>query len=303
MSAASVEVRNVSRLFHLGAEDVWALRDVSLSVHPGETLALVGRSGSGKTTLLNIIAGLDSPTEGEVEIDGQRVDTMGEKDLTQLRRRKLGFVFQSFGLLPLLSATENVELPLRIAGYKHGERVRRAKAALAMVGLGRRAHHRPYELSGGEQQRVAIARAMATEPTLLLADEPTGELDSATATAVFQLLRSLAREQGVTVITCTHDRLVMELADRVEELADGKLVTGVHGDVWNTLQAREQSPFAAARNGSESHIGAGARGLSSLIGADSSIFVPPEEIAPDAEPAAPEAEAEPDEDVSRWARR
>lgn len=306
MAGATVEVRDITRRFHLGSEDVMALGGVSLSAHAGEVLALVGRSGSGKTTLLNIIAGLDRPTSGEVEIDGERVDTMSERDLTQLRRHKLGFVFQSFGLLPLLSAHENVELPLRIAGFSHGERVRRAKSALAMVGLGRRSHHRPYELSGGEQQRVAIARAMATEPSLLLADEPTGELDSATATAVFQLLRTVAREQGVTVITCTHDRLVMELADRVEELADGKLVTGAHGDVWRTLQEREQSPFTASKNAGDQHIGAGARGLSSLIGADSSIFVAPEP-RPEPEPApaggkgAAERENESEGDVSRWA--
>ncbi len=307
MAGAVVEARDITRRFHLGSEDVWALQGVSVSAHAGEVLALVGRSGSGKTTLLNIIAGLDRPTSGEVEIDGQRIDTMGEKELTQLRRHKLGFVFQSFGLLPLLSAHENVELPLRIAGFSHGDRVRRAKAALSMVGLGRRSHHRPYELSGGEQQRVAIARAMATEPTLLLADEPTGELDSATATAVFQLLRTVAREQGVTVITCTHDRLVMELADRIQELADGKLVVGAHGDVMQTIHAREQSPFAASGNGREQHIGAGAQGLSSLIGADSSIFVMPEppkpsvSVAPAQEAAASKDES--DEDNSRWAPR
>ena len=307
MAGAVVEVRDVTRRFHLGSEDVMALQGVTVSAHAGEVLALVGRSGSGKTTLLNIIAGLDRPTSGEVEIDGQRIDTMGEKELTQLRRHKLGFVFQSFGLLPLLSAHENVELPLRIAGFSHGDRVRRAKSALAMVGLGRRSHHRPYELSGGEQQRVAIARAMATEPTLLLADEPTGELDSATATAVFQLLRTVAREQGVTVITCTHDRLVMELADRIQELADGKLVIGTHGDVLQNIQAREQSPFAAAGNGREEHIGAGAKGLSSLIGADSSIFVMPEPPKPSAAVASTGKDAsitnESDEDNSRWAPR
>jgi ABC-type lipoprotein export system ATPase subunit len=245
MSGAGVEAREVSRKFLLGGEEVWAVHGISLTVAPGEMLALVGRSGSGKTTLLNILAGLDRPTTGEVFIDGTRIDTMPERELTELRRHKLGFVFQSFGLLPLLSAHENVELPLRIAGFKHGERVRRAKRALEIVGLTRRAEHRPYELSGGEQQRVAIARALATEPRLILADEPTGELDSATAMAVFGLLRELARTQGITVITCTHDRLVMEQADRVEELADGRIVTGEHRQVIAHQQAKARSYFAA----------------------------------------------------------
>lgn len=307
MAGASVEVRNVSRRFDLGAEEVWAVRDVTLSVAPGEFVALIGRSGSGKTTLLNLIAGLDRPTSGEIAINGARIDTMPEAGLNDLRRRELGFVFQSFGLLPLLSAQENVELPLRIAGAGHRERVRRAQEMLELVGLGRRAHHRPYELSGGEQQRVAIARAMATEPSLILADEPTGELDSATATIVFGLLRDLARERGLTVVACTHDRLVMEMADRVEELADGKLVTG-HGDVWKHVQQKEASPFAAVAQGADRPEGAG---LSSLIGADTRQFqrsepdgadvVAHDEPAPgDRErPASTENE---DEGISRWSR-
>ncbi len=272
MGGASVEVRSVSRRFKVGGEEVWAIRDISLKVEPGEFLALIGRSGSGKTTLLNVMAGLDRPTEGEVYIDGERVDTMSEGQLDRLRRHKLGFIFQSFGLLPLLSARENVELPLRIAGVGYGERQKLVKNALEFVGLGRRADHRPYELSGGEQQRVAIARALASQPTLILADEPTGELDSATATAVFGLLRDLARAEGITIITCTHDRLVMELARRVEELADGHLVTGHHGEVWDRIQKRARSPFAAplpAAEGIEEQPA-----LSSLIGADLSAFKP-----------------------------
>src|SRR5262245_40799179 len=245
MAGAAVAVNNVSRRFHLGAEDVWAVHEVNLSIEPGEFLAIIGRSGSGKTTLLNLIAGLDRPTEGEVLIDGVRVDTMGEHELNELRRHKLGFIFQSFGLLPLLSAYENVELPLRIAGYKHGERARRARRVLEMVGLGRRAEHRPYELSGGEQQRVAIARALATAPVLMLADEPTGELDSATATAIFTLMREIARGEGITIITSTHDRLVMEMADRIEELVDGRNAGAAGHDVWRHVQAKERSPFAA----------------------------------------------------------
>ena len=299
MAGAAIELRDVSRLFRLGSEEVWAVRDVTLSVEPGEFLALIGRSGSGKTTLLNSIAGLDRPTEGEVTIDGDRVDTMNEAQLIELRRKKLGFIFQSFGLLPLLSAQENIELPLRIAGTK-GSRATRAREVIELVGLERRAQHRPYELSGGEQQRVAIARALVTEPTLVLADEPTGELDSATATAVFTLIRDICRERGVTIITCTHDRLIMELADRVEELEDGRLVTGQKGDVWGRVQSRERSPFAAPEGeGSES------QSLPSLIGADPRAFgtrtgsdAEAEDERP--EPAAPE-EVEP-ESGERWAR-
>ena len=277
MAGADVQMREVTRKFQLGSEDVWAVNGVTLNAAPGEFLALVGRSGSGKTTLLNLIAGLDRLTSGEIEIDGQRVDQMNERQLTLLRRAKIGFIFQSFGLLPLLSAHENVELPLRIAGFKHGERVIRAKRALEIVGLTRRADHRPYELSGGEQQRAAIARAIATEPALILADEPTGELDSATATVVLGLLRKLAREQGITVIACTHDRIVMDMADRVEELADGKLVTGAHGEVWGHVQAKPISPFATAHPDRASF----GTGVSSLVGADMSHFGPQPPLIPD----------------------
>ena len=295
MAGASVELRNVSRRFELGSEEVWAVRDVSLTVEPGEFLALIGRSGSGKTTLLNTIAGLDRPTAGEVEIDGERVDTMGEADLIELRRRKLGFIFQSFGLLPLLSAQENVELPLRIAGV-HRDRPSRAREVLELVGLERRAHHRPYELSGGEQQRVAIARALVTEPTLVLADEPTGELDSATATAVFTLIRDICRERGVSIITCTHDRLVMEMASRVEELEDGRLVTGHRGDVWGRVQSRERTPFEAPAGEDEA-----SQSLPSLIGADTRNFgVADAEPEPEPEPEEPEEVEEIPQD--RWSR-
>ncbi|MEO8538523.1 MAG: ABC transporter ATP-binding protein [bacterium] len=275
MPGSSIEVKGVARKFKVGSEEVWAVRDIDLSVASGEFLALIGRSGSGKTTLLNLMAGLDRPTAGEISIDGDRVDTMSEGQLDKLRRHKLGFIFQSFGLLPLLSARENVELPLRIAGVGYSDRQAKVKRALEFVGLGRRADHRPYELSGGEQQRVAIARALATEPSLILADEPTGELDSATATAVFSLLRELARAEGITIVTCTHDRLVMEMAARVEELADGHLVTGPHREVWDRIQQRERSPFSAALPAAEGMEAQPA--LSSLIGADLSQFKPASE--------------------------
>jgi ABC-type lipoprotein export system ATPase subunit len=221
-----VRIENVSRTFQVGNQTINALKDVTFDVDSGEFVAIIGRSGSGKTTLLNVIAGLDRASQGHVYIGGQDVSAMSDSQLTELRRHKLGFVFQSFGLLPLLSAYENVEIALRIAGASIRERGRRANELLDLVGLGRRAHHRPYELSGGEQQRIAIARALANKPTLVLADEPTGELDSTTATQIFQLLLDVIDQEGVTVITTTHDRLVMEKARRVIELADGELQTG-----------------------------------------------------------------------------
>ncbi len=286
MPGALVEVRDVSRRFVRGTEEVWALRGVSLRVEPGEFVALIGRSGSGKTTLLNIIGGLDRPTSGEVLIDGERVDRMGDRQLTQLRRRTIGFVFQSFGLLPLLSAEENVELPMRILGWGIQERRKRTRELLEMVGLQKRAHHRPYELSGGEQQRVAIARALAARPRLLLADEPTGELDSVTAMAIFSLLRTVARREEVTIIACTHDRLVMEQADRVEELIDGRLASEEERVVWERVRQRAGSAIGLGlRGGPEGRI-------SSLVAADPREF---RGSSPAAE------EAEPEEDITRWA--
>lgn len=222
---AAIAARHVSRRFVVGGEDVWAVRDVSVSVAPGELLALIGRSGSGKTTLLNIIAGLDRPTEGEVEIDGRRIDTMGEGDLNLLRRKQLGFIFQSFGLLPLLSAQENIELPLRIAGYGHRDRTERARRMLDLVGLTRRAHHRPYELSGGEQQRVALARAFAVRPRILLADEPTGNLDGSTGQQIIDLLFELHAEHNTTLVLITHDPALAQKCGRVVRIADGLIVS------------------------------------------------------------------------------
>ena len=267
MSGAEISVKNVSRLFRLNDEDVWAVRNISLTIETGEFVALIGRSGSGKTTLLNLIAGLDRPSEGSITIDGESVDLMNEAELVKLRRKKLGFIFQSFGLLPLLSAYENVELPLRIAGTRSRDRKQRTNELLDLVGLSSRSQHRPYELSGGEQQRTAIARALATEPDLILADEPTGELDSATATAVFSLMRDISRQQGVTIVTCTHDRLVMEMADRIVEIDNGKLGDSSTGDVWGRVQSRERSPFTAREGIAETE-----GGLSSLIGGDVTKF-------------------------------
>ncbi len=221
----AVRVTNVTRAYTVNNERVLALRGVSLTVEEGAFVALMGRSGSGKTTLLNMIGGLDQPTEGEVALFGQVLNGMNQDQLTLLRREKIGFIFQSFALLPILSAWENVEMPLRIAGVRSGrERRQRAEAALALVGLERWATHRPAEMSGGQQQRVAIARALVSRPRLLLADEPTGELDSTTGRNLLTLLRTIVRTEGVTLIMATHDRAIFDFADIVYQLRDGQIV-------------------------------------------------------------------------------
>ncbi|MBI4338024.1 MAG: ABC transporter ATP-binding protein [Chloroflexi bacterium] len=224
-----VEARGLTRAFRGDGQEVVALRDVDLDVLPGEFLAVMGRSGSGKTTLLHLLAGLDRPTSGTVRFQGRDLATMSEGEMVALRRHRIGFVFQSFGLLPLLSAYENVELPLRINGLGWRERRRRAGEALAAVGLAARAQHRPSELSGGEQQRVAIARALAVEPAVIFADEPTGKLDLATGLAIGELLRQAVRERRVAVVAATHDPALARLADRQVELADGRVVASHAG--------------------------------------------------------------------------
>ena len=202
-----------------------AVNQVTLDIHPGSFMAVVGRSGSGKTTLLNLLSGLDRPTGGEVFFQGQDLTNLPEANLVELRRTKIGFVFQSFGLMPLLSALENVELPLHIRGVSWRERRRRALEALDTVGLGPRSRHRPYELSGGEQQRVSIARALVTGADAIFADEPTGELDTTTAVSIGEILRDVSRERGATVIVATHDLVLAEITDRIVELVDGQIIS------------------------------------------------------------------------------
>ena len=221
---AVVAARGVGRDFAVGGEVVHAVRDVSLDIFPAEVVVLLGRSGSGKTTLLNLLGGLDTPTEGVVYLRGRDLSTFSASELAQMRRTDLGFVFQTFGLLPLLSAQENVELPLRIAGASRSERERLARVALDTVGLLHRVRHRPYELSGGEQQRVAIARALANAPKLLLADEPTGNLDPGTAGDVFSVLLRLARGAGLAALVATHNPALAARLDRTVRLENGVLV-------------------------------------------------------------------------------
>jgi ABC-type lipoprotein export system ATPase subunit len=221
-----VRTEAVTRVYRVGRNEVSALSGVTLDVPRGVFAALKGRSGSGKTTLLNLIGGLDRPTSGEVYIQGEALSGFSGRRLTHLRRHRIGFVFQSFALVPTFSAFENVELMLRIAGVWRGRR-QRAMRSLELVGLGRWASHRPWELSGGQQQRVAIARALVTRPDLILADEPTGELDSATGRQIMALFRTIVTHAGITVVMASHDPVVDEYADIIHELGDGQ-VQSVH---------------------------------------------------------------------------
>ncbi|MFF4617267.1 ABC transporter ATP-binding protein [Nonomuraea jabiensis] len=216
-----VEVEGLRKVYRTGPKEVVALRDVSFSVFPGELVAVRGRSGSGKTTLLNQIGGLDRPDAGRVVVAGHEVTALSEDDLLALRRDVVGFVFQSFGLIPVLSAAENVGVPMRLLRTPSEEREARVRLLLALVGLEQHANQRPYELSGGQRQRVAIARSLANRPRLLVADEPTGQLDSQTGRQIMELLRALVRSEGVTALVATHDPSLITLADRVLEISDG----------------------------------------------------------------------------------
>ncbi|MGW6532110.1 ABC transporter ATP-binding protein [Streptomyces venezuelae] len=220
-----VVVEDLHRTYGSGAAAVHALRGVSFTVPRGELVALKGRSGSGKTTLLNLVGGLDAPDHGKITVDGVDLTGLGESGLLELRRDRLGFVFQSFGLIPILTAAENVGVPLRLRKTEPRAREERVALLLALVGLTDHAAQRPGELSGGQQQRVAIARALANRPALLIADEPTGQLDAETGLAVMELLRAVVRSEGVTALVATHDAALLDLADRVVELRDGAIVT------------------------------------------------------------------------------
>jgi putative ABC transport system ATP-binding protein len=218
-----IELTDVTRTYGSGPTAAAALRGVSLTVGEGQLVALRGRSGSGKTTLLNIVGGLDSPGSGTVRVDGKDVGAMSERERVRLRRETVTYIFQSFGLLPVLSAAENVGVPLRISGVAPKARAERVATMLAVVGLADHSRHRPGELSGGQQQRVAIARALATQPRLLLADEPTGQLDADTGKQIMRLLRSVVRSEGVTALVATHDPTLIDMADSVLHLADGTI--------------------------------------------------------------------------------
>lgn len=220
----AIVTEDLWRIFRAGSQEVRALRGVDLRVRSGRFVALKGRSGSGKTTLLNCIGGLDRPTSGVVHVFGRNLSELSEDQLTHWRRKQVGFVFQAFGLLPTLSAYENVELMARIAGMSRKQRRERTLYCLDLVGLEKWAQHRPYEMSGGQQQRVGIARALVNSPQLILADEPTGELDSTTAREILSLFRQVADDEHVTVLVASHDALVDEYVDDVRQLIDGQIV-------------------------------------------------------------------------------
>jgi len=219
-----VTASGVSRTFGSGPTAVPALRDVSFSVRKGQLVVVYGRSGSGKTTLLNIVGGLDAPTGGTIHVAGQDISAMTERDRRMMRRTTVAFIFQSFGLIPMLSAAENVGIPLRIAGAGRRAREERTRLLLSVVGLEEYARKRPGELSGGQQQRVAVARALSGRPELLIADEPTGQLDSETGRQIIRLLRTVIQSEGITALVASHDTELMDLADDVLRLEDGRLI-------------------------------------------------------------------------------
>lgn len=219
-----IVTKGVKRGFPVAGGDLfWALKGLDIEIPKGKLTILKGRSGSGKTTLMNILSGLDLPTEGQVFFEEQDITKLSEHKRELLRRKEIGFVFQSVALVPMMSAGENVEFALRLAKYE-GDRKKRAEECLKMLGLGNRVNHLPQELSGGEQQRVAIARAIAHKPTVLFADEPTAELDTNTGLQVMKIFKELAQSQGVTIVMTTHDTEIMKLGDKLYQLEDGELV-------------------------------------------------------------------------------
>ena len=227
MADTLVRTRAVEKVFRRGAEDVHVLRALDLEIPRGEFLALMGPSGSGKSTLLNLLAGLDRPTGGTIEVDGQRIDQMSSRALARWRSRHVGFVFQFYNLLPVLSAERNVELPLLLTSLSRADRKKHVDAVLSIVGLQHRAGHTPRTLSGGEQQRVGIARAIVNDPTLVLADEPTGDLDRKTGDGILDLLQALNREHGKTIVMVTHDPHAASRAARTLHLLDGQLSSDI----------------------------------------------------------------------------
>lgn len=234
----ALRAESVSRIFGTGAGEVHACTDVSLEVHPGELLVIRGKSGSGKTTLLNMLGALDRPTSGRVWFGDKDITALGDGKLAQLRRGHIGYVFQTFGLIPVLSAAENVEVPLRIRGTGAAERNQKVADMLRLVGLDDHAAQRPYELSGGQQQRVGLARALVGDPDILIADEPTGQLDSRTATAMMDLIEELVQSRNIAAVISTHDPLLVARAHNVVDLHDGRLVQPT------TREGRHAAPAA-----------------------------------------------------------
>lgn len=219
-----IEIKNVSKVYNTGCAEVYALSDVSLDINIGDFTAIIGKSGSGKSTLMNILGCLDIPTSGEYFLNGEEISTLSERKLSYIRNKVIGFIFQSFNLIPTMTALENVELPLIYRKTDRQKRHKLAVSALEMVGLSERMNHRPFELSGGQQQRVAIARAIAAEPLLILADEPTGNLDAGSSNDIIRILSAL-HNSGRTVVLITHDNSIANIADNRIEISDGKIIT------------------------------------------------------------------------------
>ncbi len=219
-----IQVRNLYKVYRLGENKVYALRGVDFTIYRGEFCAIIGPSGSGKSTLLNMLAGLEKPSKGEVVIAGQHIEKMNENQLVKFRRENVGFIFQSFHLLPTMNARENVALPLCFRGVDSKTRLKKADAMLKLVGLPKHGTHRPYQMSGGQQQRVGIARALIVDPKIIFADEPTGNLDSRTSEEVMNLMKRIVREKQQTLVMVTHDNYLAGFADRIFHIKDGKIV-------------------------------------------------------------------------------
>lgn len=224
-NAPLLEVKDMERSFQVGSKQLHVLKGINMVVKKQQLVMLKGRSGSGKTTLLNSLGGLDTPSKGEIYFNGKPFSTLSDKERTKARCKQMGFIFQAFALMPLLSAYENVELSLRMANKPKKEWKDRVEECLTLVGLEKRMHHRPFELSGGEQQRVAIAKAIAHRPILLLADEPTAELDTAMSAQVMALFQSIIRNEQISICMTTHDPTILEVADHVYEMVDGKFIS------------------------------------------------------------------------------
>jgi ABC-type lipoprotein export system ATPase subunit len=236
----TISLHHLHRIYHLGGEDIHAVNDITVDLWPGYMTAVVGPSGSGKTTLLNLMAGLDRPSDGEVRVLGRDLNRMTERERLEFRLRRLSIIFQNFGLLPLLTARENVAVPLRLRKMRPRERETRVDQALAWVDLSDRAHHRPYELSGGEQQRVAIARALVEDPALVLADEPTGQVDSEAADTIFDTLHPVNQQSGVNVIIVTHDHRIARRVPRAITIRDGYMTTELRRTPTNGDQDEDE---------------------------------------------------------------
>lgn len=228
MKKTIIKLENVWKIYKMGEVEVKALRGIDLSIKEGEFVSIMGPSGSGKSTCVNMVGCLDVPSKGRIFLDNHNIAHLSESELAQIRGRKIGFIFQQFNLIPTLTAIENVMLPMVFQGYSQEDRVKRGKELLALVELQDRMHHRPTELSGGQQQRVAIARSLANNPEVILADEPTGNLDTSTGKNVMDFLMKLNRKEGKTIIMVTHDSYVANAANRVEYLKDGKIIKTKH---------------------------------------------------------------------------